>query len=178
MRRGSTHRLSCNSSAVLLLWATLFFAGCAQWPEIPPSVSTAQSNFGNRIAKLAESEVGTPYRYGGDTPAGFDCSGLAYYVYAQNGIDTPRTAEQQFDRLPHVTRDALQPGDLVFFRGEGGGQMHVGIYIGSDWFVHAPDSGKAVEGARLDNPYWRGRYLGAARPTASSSPRDGTPPDR
>jgi murein DD-endopeptidase len=138
-------------------------AACAQWPETPPPATASQSASGAKIAKLAEAQVGSPYRYGGDSPTGFDCSGLVYYVYTQAGVSVPRTAEAQFDHLPRVERRDLQPGDLVFFRGEGNGGLHVGVYIGSGWFVHAPDSGKAVEGARLDNPYWHSRYLGAGR---------------
>lgn len=151
------------SSAILLLVA------CAEWPEPPaaappPSVEPGP-NAGQKAVLLAEQEVGAPYAYGGHTPQGFDCSGLVYYVYGKVGISVPRTAEQQFDRLPRVERDALMPGDLVFFRSEASPNlMHVGIYIGSGWFVHASETGKPVSSARLDAGYWADRYLGAARP--------------
>jgi cell wall-associated NlpC family hydrolase len=132
---------------------------------MPTSLAMAsQTLIGGKVAKLAEAQVGIPYLYGGDTPKGFDCSGLVYYVYTQAGIWVPRSAEQQFDRGPQVSRKALQAGDLVFFRSDSGNLMHVGIYIGSGWFVHAPESGKPVAGARLDSAYWTQRYLGAARP--------------
>jgi cell wall-associated NlpC family hydrolase len=135
-----------------------------------PSAGTApavlgRGGVGNTIAKLAEQQLGVPYVYGGHTPQGFDCSGLAYYVYLQAGIAIPRTAEAQFARLPRIEGSDLEPGDLVFFRSESSPSgLHVGIYVGSHWFVHASESGKPVAGARLDADYWTGRYLGAARP--------------
>jgi murein DD-endopeptidase len=119
---------------------------------------------GGKVVKLVQQQVGAPYLYGGDTPRGFDCSGLVEYVYSQTGIRLPRTAEGQFNRTPRVARDALQPGDILFFSSDSGNLMHVGIYIGSHWFVHAPESGKPVSSARLDSDYWKGHYLGAGRP--------------
>ncbi len=119
---------------------------------------------GDKAAELARQQLGTPYVFGGHDPRGFDCSGLVYYVYGQLGVGLPRTAESQFSRLPQVSKEGLQPGDLVFFNGDPTGYMHVGVYIGSGWFVHAPGSGKAVSGAQLDNPYWKAHYIGAARP--------------
>ena len=153
--------LYCLSSASLLL------VGCAQWPE--PGVAAVaptpvQSALGSKVVKLVQQQVGAPYLYGGDTPRGFDCSGLVEYVYSQAGVKLPRTAEGQFNRTPRVTRDALQPGDILFFNSGSGSLMHVGIYIGSHWFVHAPESGKPVSSARLDSDYWKGHYLGAGRP--------------
>lgn len=162
-------RLIISFPALLLLGA------CAQWPEAVPVVSEppvgtvlpvpGQNGVGDAIAKLVEQQLGVPYLYGGHTPQGFDCSGLVYYVYGQVGIPLPRTAEAQFAHLPRVERSDLKPGDLVFFRSESSQSgMHVGIYVGSHWFVHASESGKPVAGARLDSDYWTGRYLGAARP--------------
>lgn len=119
---------------------------------------------GGKVVKLVQQQVGAPYLYGGDTPRGFDCSGLVEYVYSQAGIRLPRTAEGQFNRTPRVAMDALQPGDILFFSSDSGNLMHVGIYIGSRWFVHAPESGKPVSSARLDSDYWKGHYLGAGRP--------------
>ncbi|HEV2109977.1 MAG TPA: C40 family peptidase [Gammaproteobacteria bacterium] len=124
----------------------------------------ARSSLGDKVSKLVEQQVGAPYRYGGDTPQGFDCSGLVEYIYAQAGVKLPRTAEGQFNAMPRVAYAAVQPGDILFFRSDSGNLMHVGIYIGSHWFVHAPDSGKAVSAARLDSDYWKGHFLGAGRP--------------
>jgi cell wall-associated NlpC family hydrolase len=91
---------------------------------MPASLATAsQTLIGSKVAKLAEAQLGMPYLYGGDTPKGFDCSGLVYYVYTQAGVRLPRTAEQQFDHGPQVSRKALQAGDLVFFRSDSGNLM-------------------------------------------------------
>jgi len=160
---------------ILSFPALLLLGACAQWPEAgavvaaPPQGAAlpvrGQSGVGDTIAKLAEQQLGVPYVYGGHTPQGFDCSGLVYYVYAQAGITIPRTAEAQFAHLPRIERSDLEPGDLVFFRSESSPSgLHVGIYVGSHWFVHASESGKPVAGARLDGDYWTGRYLGATRP--------------
>lgn len=160
-------------ASVLLLSSTL--AGCAQWPEAPP-ISTSGTppaatvpppvggTLGDKAASLALRQLGVPYVFGGDGPRGFDCSGLVYYVYGQLGVSVPRTAEAQFSHLSQVALASLQPGDLVFFNGDPTGYMHVGIYIGDGWFVHAPGTGKTVAGARLDNVYWRAHYIGAGRP--------------
>ena len=140
--------------------------GCAQWPEpgAASEPSRVQSSLGDKVTELVEQQVGTPYLYGGDTPRGFDCSGLVEYVYAQVGVKLPRTAQGQFNQTPRVDYSAVQPGDVLFFRSDSGNLMHVGIYIGNHWFIHAPDSGKAVSAARLDSDYWRGHFLGAGRP--------------
>ena len=130
---------------------------------VPPSTAAA-SDRGTEASKLAQQQLGAPYVFGGRSPQGFDCSGLVYYVYGRLGVSLPRTAESQFSRLPPVAVEALQPGDLVFFNGDPTGYMHVGIYIGGGWFVHAPGTGKTVSGARLDNVYWKAHYIGAARP--------------
>ena len=169
-----TERFSYNVQVVrpsiilfcCLLPALLALAGCAQWPEPGAATATtsAKSVLGNKVAKLAEQQMGAPYLYGGDTPQGFDCSGLVEYVYTQVGIRLPRTAEAQFNQTPRVTREALQPGDILFFSSDSGNLLHVGNYLGSRWFVHAPESGKPVSSARLDGDYWKGHYLGAGRP--------------
>lgn len=153
------------STLPLLLFSVL--AGCAPWPEQPPATALPAASGdarGDQIAALAKQQLGAPYLFGGHSPAGFDCSGLVYYIYGQLGVSLPRTAETQFSRLPQVALESLQPGDLVFFNGDPDGYMHVGIYIGDGWFVHAPGTGRTVTGARLDNVYWKAHYLGAARP--------------
>jgi cell wall-associated NlpC family hydrolase len=165
-------------------------AGCAPFRPGLPSEPAAreqavetQRGAGAAIARDARDQVGVPYRYGGDEPRrGFDCSGLVAYVHAQEGIAVPRTAALQYAAARKVDRDDLQPGDLVFFRLVAGSRdvTHVGIYIGQGRFVHAPQSGRDVVEAKLDDPFYSERYAGSGRfyeagpgagPRLKSSPR-------
>jgi len=95
---------------------------------------------GQRAVRIAASELGVPYRYGGSSPSGFDCSGLVAYVYAKLGISLPHNAAAQYSYGRSVDRSHLKPGDLVFFHGLG----HVGLYIGHGRIIHAPQSGERV----------------------------------
>jgi len=115
------------------------------------------------VCALAQGFQGVPYRYGGTTPDGFDCSGLACYVFREAGVTLPRTVRAQAAAGYHVSRANLLPGDLVFFRTEGRRISHVGIYVGEGRFVHAPSTGKTVRTDALDDPWWLRRYAGARR---------------
>ncbi len=115
-----------------------------------------------RVVTTAKRYLGVPYRRGGAAPDGFDCSGYVMYVFGRNGMRLPRSAEGQFQRGRRITIRAAGPGDLVFFNTQGGGRIsHVGIYLGRGRFIHAPSSGKSVSVARLDNPYWKRRFIGS-----------------
>lgn len=156
------------SKAVPLIWLMTVFclgvASCAPWPERPDiAASGYQSTQSDRILKLARSELGVPYLYGGSSPSGFDCSGLVYFVYRHAGIRVPRTANAQFYASHPVAYANLEPGDLVFFEIAGDAQMHVGIYAGTGSFIHAPETGEDVSYAQLDNPYWKARFVGGGR---------------
>jgi cell wall-associated NlpC family hydrolase len=131
------------------------------WPQVPPADPAAA----NAVLMRALGLVGTPYRYGGNTPeGGFDCSGLVNYVYGDmTGLRLPRSSrELAAIQGPKLTPDRLAPADLVFF-GSRGQVTHVGIYVGEGRFVHAPSTGGTVRLDRLDGPYWRERYSGAKR---------------
>ncbi len=112
------------------------------------------------LVRTAMSLVGTPYRWGGASPLGFDCSGFTWYAFARIGISIPRTADVQFAAGRPVAGDPL-PGDLVFFQTYDYGASHVGIYLGGGQFVNA--IGSNVHVATFDSPYFRSRYIGARR---------------
>ena len=111
--------------------------------------------------------VGTPYRWGGNTPdSGFDCSGLIKYVYNDAaGISLPRTTREMIVmRAQSIGQDKLQTGDLLFFATNGGSQVsHAGIYVGEGRFVHAPATGGTVKLDSLNKAYWQRAYLNAKR---------------
>ena len=120
--------------------------------------SSAPSGVGARAALLARDYLGVPYRWGGSSPSGFDCSGLVYFVYGRLGVSLPRVTYSQWSAGRHVLRSELAPGDLVFFYG----QSHVGIYIGGGRFIHAPHTGTSV---RIDSlsGWYSSEYDGAVR---------------
>lgn len=130
------------------------------WPRVLPERPDAA----NAVLMRALSLVGTPYRYGGNTPeGGFDCSGLVGYVFRDMlGQPLPRSSAD----LAHAGRDIaptrMAAGDLVVF-GDTAAVGHVGIYVGEGRFVHAPSSGGTVRLDRLDGPYWRDHFRGARR---------------
>jgi len=129
--------------------------------ERPPSRgrSSVDSSMGETVVALAKRQVGAPYRWGGSSPSGFDCSGLVRYVYAQVGVSLPHNAAQQYRLGTPVTRDSLEPGDLVFFDR----LRHNGIYIGDGRFIHARQPGRGVNIARLDDGWYASHWSGARR---------------
>lgn len=118
---------------------------------------------GEQLAQLAAEQLGAPYRFGGATPQGFDCSGLVRYVFSAAGIVVPRTAAEQQQRAEPVQPNSLQPGDLVFFRIASDRIDHVGIYAGQGEFIHAPRAGRPVSRELLAEAYYQRRYAGAGR---------------
>ncbi|MEJ5370124.1 MAG: C40 family peptidase [Bryobacteraceae bacterium] len=112
----------------------------------------------------AYEQIGVRYRLGGASPqTGFDCSGLMRYLFERNfGISLPPTAPQQYQTGLRVEKWELEPGDLVFFRTRRG--WHVGLYVGHDSFLHAPNRRKTVRVSPLfSDPYWRRSFVGARR---------------
>lgn len=109
------------------------------------------------MVETARSQIGAPYRFGGDTPqTGFDCSGFVQWTFARHGVRLPRrTADQAYVGDP-VPISRLEPGDLVFFQTSYKiGEQHVGISDGQGRFIHSPSSGGRVRLDNLDSPYWR-----------------------
>jgi cell wall-associated NlpC family hydrolase len=114
------------------------------------SRSATRSSISGRagVVGVASRYLGVPYRYGGSTPRGFDCSGFVQYVYGRLGIRLPRTAQQQYNATRHIARSQARPGDLVFFF-VGGRVTHVGIYAGGNMMIAAPHSGQVVHKQRI-----------------------------
>ncbi|MFQ6005833.1 MAG: C40 family peptidase, partial [Woeseia sp.] len=118
---------------------------------------------GEQAAVTAVRQLGVPYRYGGSTPNGFDCSGLVHYAYARSGKSIPRTTRDQWRTLRPVAATDLRVGDLLFFNIDGK-VSHVGLYLGSRRFVHAPSTGKNVTIEELDASYYRKTFVRGGRP--------------
>lgn len=114
------------------------------------------------IISTAKRYIGIPYRWGGTTSAGFDCSGFVMRIYQMNGISLPRAADGQYYSGSIVTGSDLQPGDLVFFTTYTSGPSHVGIYLGGGSFIHA-SSRRGVTISSLSDDYYSRCYIGARR---------------
>lgn len=126
-----------------------------------------QALFGQRVLASARRELGRPYMWGGKTEAtGFDCSGYTAFVLRSVGVALAPTALGQFGQGLDIDASALQPGDLVFFTGQGC-PLHVGIYAGGGAFLHAPGTGKVIESSKLASPYFSQHFVGARRMTPS-----------
>jgi cell wall-associated NlpC family hydrolase len=114
---------------------------------------------GERAAAIALREVGVPYRWGGASPAGFDCSGLVDWAYGRLGVELPHSSYALYEQGRHVARSKMKAGDLLFFSGLG----HVGIYIGGGRMVHAPHSGRLVEVVSLNRSSYGSQLAGIRR---------------
>ena len=161
-------------SVVAVVGISAALSGCAIFAkepvpigDTPPIIakppisegSPADSSRGGTVVALAKRQVGAPYRWGGSSPSGFDCSGLVQYVYAQVGVSLPHKAAEQYLLGTPVPRDSLEPGDLVFFDR----LRHNGIYIGDGRFIHARQPGRGVNIARLDDGWYASRWVGGRR---------------
>lgn len=148
----------------LLIGLVLMLAACSSGGRReapPPRAGSAHADAANAVLFRAIALVGTPYRYGGNTPqGGFDCSGLVGYVFRDAaGVELPRSS-RQIAQLGGRTlgRNRLQAGDLVFFAA-GREVSHVGIYVGEQRFVHAPNSGGTVRLDSLNGAWWREHFV-------------------
>jgi len=138
-------------------------------PKESPDISQPKSvknekDMGAIAARTAERFVGIPYRWGGENVVdGLDCSGFVRAVYNLCGISIPRTSRDQYKAGGPVTKDNLQDGDLVFFGSSEEQINHVGIYVGSGRFVHAPRRGEDIRVTSVDESYFEKRFIGARR---------------
>lgn len=159
-------------SVVLIAIVASAAVGCS---ANPPAASGTQSRsesvvgpsqgsgIGDRAATVALQQLGVPYLYGGSTPDGFDCSGLAHYSYARAGKNIPRTTAAQWANLSPVDNRQMRAGDLLFFS-ISGKMSHVGLYLGDGRFVHAPSSGKVVVVESLGSDFYGKAFIRAGRP--------------
>jgi cell wall-associated NlpC family hydrolase len=132
-----------------------------------PSVAAAAPDPGSQVADLAQQYVGSAYRWGGSSPAGFDCTGFVMWVYSQFGVALPHNEAGQLASGPRIGAADLQPGDvLVFANTYRRGLSHVGIYVGDGRFVHAIDERHGVQLSDLWDGYWMPRFVGASRALA------------
>jgi len=148
---------------------TTFPTTATQPSPNPPEARNADSRITSRkgfsqalLLQVLQRQLGRPYLYGGNSPQGFDCSGLVQYSFAQIGIQLPRSTLEQQATLTEVDKNELQAGDLVFFK-TGINQYHVAIMLDQNNFIHAPSSGKTVSQASFSNPYWKKNFISAAR---------------
>jgi cell wall-associated NlpC family hydrolase len=155
----TTIRRVVFAAAALSIFVSLF--GCASAPVRPVTGYTPA--IGEKAAKTAVSMIGRPYKYRGDSPEGFDCSGLVRYSYLASGLEVPHgTRDLKIVSSP-VGPKKMRKGDLLFFDEKGGKYSHVGIYIGGDRFVHAPSTGQKVRKDSLRDPYWKKSFIEARR---------------
>lgn len=149
--------------------------------ESEPEVETAKINLEEEIKNISESEeitgtnakdrlilfakkfINIPYKFGGNSIMGIDCSAYVQRVYSLIGITIPRSARLQFKEGEIVDRDSLSIGDLVFFRTYASFPSHVGIYLGNDLFIHSSSKGKKVSIDSLKTPYYFKRFIGGKR---------------
>ena len=128
-----------------------------------PEAGKADASIKDRLLRVARRMLAVPYRFGGTTLWGLDCSGFVQKTFAFLNLDLPRSAREQFREGAKVAKADLSPGDLVFFRTYAKYPSHVGIYLGDNRFVHASSRERKVTVDSLDTPYYVKRYIGAKR---------------
>jgi len=127
------------------------------------SSSTTASSKGQAVVELAKQHLGKAYVYGATGPNNFDCSGLVYYVYKSMGVTLNRVADDQMSNGTAVSKDNLQPGDIVGFANSSGYVNHVGIYVGNGMMIHAPQTGDVVKYTSITSGSYARRLVGGRR---------------
>ena len=142
--------------------ATVLMMGIALLFFVNAGMAMAAST----LQETAEAALGSPYKWGGTTTDGFDCSGFTMYVFQKAGVKLPHQSKAQAEMGQAVKKEDLQPGDLVFFNTSGQGISHVGIYLGDNVFIHSATD-KGVIKSSLNEPYYAERYVTARRVLAA-----------
>lgn len=122
----------------------------------------AEKSASSELTDLVNEVIGTPYKWGGTTVKGFDCSGFILHIFNQFDVNLPRTSTSQAEVGNKVDKEELREGDLVFFNTSGRGISHAGIYIGEGKFAHSSSS-KGVTISKLSDDYYEKRYVTARR---------------
>jgi murein DD-endopeptidase len=148
---------------VTILPLMILLSACASSPVKPGTETGYTPVMGEIAVKTALSMIGRPYKYKGDSPEGFDCSGLVQYSYLTAGLEVPHGTRNLTTISRPVGNNLLNKGDLLFFNERGKKYSHVGIYIGGDEFVHAPSSSKKVRKDSLKDSHWKKTFLEARR---------------
>lgn len=146
-------------SISLVLTACGFFSSSTPPPPLPAKA--------HKVVKTAYTQIGKNYRLGGSSPnRGFDCSGLIWWAYKQNGINVPRITSDQAKIGKSIPRKQLRSGDIMVFRTASGPRgLHTGLYAGSRSFIHSPRAGKKVCMECIDNSYWKKNLISIRRVT-------------
>lgn len=150
-------RLRLRALLLLLVLAALL-QGCSTMGSGPERAKR------ETVIETALNQVGRPYRYGGDSPDGFDCSGLVEYSYAEAGISLPHNTAAQRSAGQRIDLSDAKPGDLLFYRfNRSPSSLHVAIYLGHGKMVHAPEHGRQVSVVHVDDTPWPKRFVNAVR---------------
>lgn len=159
------------SKFALVIFSGIYLIACSSIPiSRPETMSTSRNDVDmtsstevrHRLLKQLEEWKGVPYRYGGMSKKGVDCSGFIQLTFTEEfGIRLPRTTQAQVLKGTVIEQSDLLPGDLIFFN-TGFQQRHIGIYVGEKQFIHASSS-RGVMRSRLDNPYWQDAYWHSRR---------------
>jgi peptidoglycan DL-endopeptidase CwlO len=156
--RLAAERLAAQQAAQAPALAATTYIESAE-DVVIPAAPPPDGSLASQVIAIAMQYLGTPYVWGGASPSGFDCSGLTSYAFAQIGVSLPHHAASQYNYGAAVSREDLQPADLVFFNGLG----HMGMYIGGGQFIHAPHTGDVVKISSIYDSWYASTWVGARR---------------
>jgi LysM repeat protein len=145
--------------------------------KVSESAEFAEKTSPDKLVTFAKKLLNIPYKFGGNTILGIDCSSYVKKVYGLMGVNLPRTAREQFKEGEEIEKEELSVGDLIFFRTYASFPSHVGIYLGNNLFIHASSKGKKVTIDNLETPYYVKRFIGGKRLISASEEQEKTAPD-